>query len=174
MKYTAFLILIACIVFPPLTAYAHGINFLRQAVGSYTVDVGYNVIVVTPRSPVVFDFLLWEGNELESEDEGQAVPVTNVWFRVEDEQGRAQFNANIGQPVFGRLALLYAFPVAGDYTLQVRYEREGNVLTEASFPLTVESDGGTPGTGNSSDFFVGGVFGLLAGGALAYFALRRR
>jgi hypothetical protein len=164
-----FPLLAACLLaLSPAPLSAHGINFLKEAVNGYLVDVGYNVIIITPGSPVVFDFLLWD------EEETQTKEVSNVWARIEDRNGRSHLNVNVGQPVFGRLALLYAFPSAGAYTLEVRYERDGEVLAEASFPLTVEASGGSAGTGDSSDFFVGGIFGLLAGGALAYFVLRRR
>lgn len=161
------LLLAVIIAGVPAAASAHvsGASW-TAASGDYTADVGYDPAALSAGEPVPFDFSLWRG----SAETGEAAQFESVWVRITDEGGDMLLATGIWNRSIGP-ALLYAFPRAGRYTLEVRYlDGERNEIAEASFPVIAPVQNGTDETLP----YMTGVFAFLAGAALGALFMHAR
>ncbi|MEK7628862.1 MAG: hypothetical protein AAB421_05645 [Patescibacteria group bacterium] len=136
----------------------------------YLVDVGYNTDMFVDDESVLFQFDLLN-------KEGARQKFHDVWVRIVSDRQTA-FAGGVSNSDFGGARITYVFPNPGTYTLSVRYQtKDGDALSEASFPITVVSGGW--GDASSSDggpvtkAILWAVIGLLLGVAGMFF-LRKR
>ncbi len=152
----------------PLITLAHGDGAsFETTVGEYFIDIGYSAPNPLVDEAVLFDFELTQG------EEGPAVPFSDVWVRVEAEDGKVVFASGIYNSEFGGPRISYVFPNAGNYTVSARYENEAGPITETSFPITVGAaeDTGAPG---EAEPYLFGAGGLVLGLLIASFVKRRK
>jgi len=163
------LVFSACLFFGvPLMALAHGDETsFETTVGEYFIDIGYSAPDPSVDESVLFDFRLTRG------EGGPAVPFSDVWVRMESEDGKVVFASGIHNAEFGGPRLSYVFPGEGSYTVSARYENEGQAITEASFPITVGAAEGTDARGVPEPYLFG-VAGLVLGFLVAFLVKRRK
>lgn len=113
---------------------AHSVGTsLEKVVGEYVIDIGYSAPSIMAREPMHFDFTIFSGTASPQHTE---VDFSDTWVRV--EQGEATlFAAGIARPEFGLAGMTFTFPASGEYLLSIRFQKEGEVLAEAAFPLSV-------------------------------------
>jgi hypothetical protein len=111
-----------------LSAHTEGASF-EQAVGAYTIDVGYEPEKPTTAERVVFDF------DLRDTDDAR-VDFDTVWVRLEQDQ-RLVLATGVNRNAVGGATLVWVPPMAGEAHMTVRYMRAGNVLSESTFVLPV-------------------------------------
>lgn len=155
----------------PLVLYAHGTGAsIEQVIDNYLIDIGYSPESVAAGAQVRFDF-----NVLNQETNAPEA-FTDIWLRIEKE-GATLFAGGIHKPVFGQTGITYIFPDRGTYTINVRFQNEGDKIVETSFPLEVlgttdrEDEGG--GKNPLGVFFIGIVLGVLIGGTLTFMIKRK-
>jgi hypothetical protein len=122
--------LIALSLLLPLSVDAHAVGVSHEAyVDGIHIDIAYSSAAPTAGESVIFDFNL----PLEEEDER----YTDVWVRVDGEDGSVKLATAVYNAEFGGPRLSYVFSEAGTYTLSARYENEGEVLVKTEWPITV-------------------------------------
>lgn len=132
---------------------------LEKAVGEYTVDIGYNPLVLEAKDPASFDFSLL------LKETGEQAEFSDIWVRVVQDK-QTFFATGISKPDFGNATMVYTFPEGGAYELNIRFQNKGEALAEVSFPLTVEKTAASAG----SPGFVWLVAGLFGGAMAGFFA----
>jgi len=116
----------------PFFAYAHGTGeSLEAEVGEYLIDIGYDPPTIESDDPVVFDFILKQG-EAEAE-------FDSVWVRIYSKEREVVFAGGLDRGEAGRTVLTYAFPRGGEYSLSARFQKNGAALAEQEFPIAVVS-----------------------------------
>ncbi len=152
-----FLIGIIFFVFASIV-HAHAVGqSLEKKVGNYVVDIGYDSLDpnIVAGEPVRFDFLLW------NEDRTEVPEFTDVWVRLAPNTPGVTFAGDIFQPQYGPTGINYVFPHGGNYELVVRFQKKGDTLAEAAFPLVVTKGGNERFSKNSmrdlAFAFVGGI-----------------
>ena len=172
MKYiatAAFSLFIATLLFGGAgSVYGHGFGAsFEQTVDGVTVDVGYQPELISERFPIRFDFNLLEA------DTGEPIPFTDIWVRVYQEN-TTYFAGGIQKARLGLTGLTQTFPVAGEYTFSVRFQNDGEVMSETSFPVIVEKST-SKGSGSTSTLsqVVTLVVGLVVGFLLSFLFRRR-
>ena len=145
MKYLSLLfsiLLISIVAFSVGSmVYAHGegASFEVQSDG-YLVDIGYDPETVEALSSVRYTFDLFSSET--NEDAG----FTDLWVRINQER-KTLFASGVNRPEFGVTGMVYTFPESGTYEVSVRFQRDGEKLTEVTFPVEViENADGTPDT----------------------------
>lgn len=126
IKFAVFLA--ACILPLGVLAHSDGLYYEEQ-VGSYFVDIGYN-LEPTAGDPVRFDLLL------SHEKGGEPVPFTQAWVRITGEDGLL-FAGPVAYGTFGRPGFSLVFPQGGTYTVSARFEEGEKSLAEVAFPLLI-------------------------------------
>lgn len=133
-------LLLALLFVSSAMVHAHGAGAeITDSVNGYIVDIGLSSEGFTAGDLSRFDFVLID------EETGEEVPFSDVWVRI--NQGREVFLATgIHRPELGQTGISYAFPSAGEYQVNIRYQRDGETLAEYTFPVTVtgSSEGGSP------------------------------
>lgn len=117
----------------PTLVFAHpnGTSW-EQVFNQYKVDVGYDPANFVAGQPVRLDF------NVTREQGGQDVDFADVWVRV--TQGETTvFAGGIHKPSIGRAGMTFTFPQAGAYSMNVRFEKTGESLVDATFPITVNA-----------------------------------
>ncbi len=115
--------------FVTANSYAHGTGAdLIKEINGYTIDIGYEPEIIYAGETVSFDFLL-KKDTLKEE-------FTDVWVRI-TQDSKSIFATGIHNQDFGGTTLLYEFEKEGNYTLHVRYQKDGESITEAEFPIAV-------------------------------------
>lgn len=117
----------------PALALAHSDgNSWEQVFNQYKVDVGYDTASFVVGEPVHFDF------NVTREQGGQDVDFADAWVRV--TQGETTvFAGGIHKPSIGPAGMTFTFPQAGAYSMNVRFEKTGESLVDATFPMTVNA-----------------------------------
>jgi len=97
------------------------------------------------------------------------VQITDVWLRI-NEGRKTYFAGGVHKPKFGPMGITYIFPDAGEYEISVRYQNDGEKITEYSFPLFVSEGGGDNQTSTTpfSDYRV--IVSLIVALALGFMA----
>jgi len=164
MTRAAFLAL--AIILAPLSAQAHAFGVSHETtVDGIHIDIGYSSAAPTVGESVIFDFNLPAGEEDER--------YTDVWVRVEAENGSAKLATAVHNATFGGPRMSYAFPEPGVYTLFARYENEGTALAKTEWQITVlpSSSGGFRGILQSIPW-TWLIAGALIGAAGVFLSLR--
>lgn len=130
MKQILSIILFALLfTFVTANSYAHGTGAdLIKEINGYTIDIGYEPEIIYAGETVSFDFLL-KKDTLKEE-------FTDVWVRI-TQDSKSIFATGIHNQDFGGTTLLYEFEKEGNYTLHVRYQKDGESISEAEFPIAV-------------------------------------
>jgi len=110
-------------------AHGSGASFEKQ-VENMLVDIGYSVEEFSTDSSVVFDFGLKDANEA-------AVEFTDVWVRIVKDTSTV-FATGVHNARLGGAIMTYVFPESGDYELSVRYQNDGENISETTFPIVVK------------------------------------
>ena len=105
-----------------VSAHGSGVSIERQ-VGEYLVDIGYSPSPIEELAEVRFDF------SLRRLDGSHEEPFDRIWVRIEGG-GRTFFASGIAKAEFGPTTLLFRFSQAGEHVLSVRYENNGEIVTE--------------------------------------------
>lgn len=161
---TSLLIVLVLLFSSPSFVGAHETGASLEAEeGGYFIDIGYNPEQIVERESAVFDF------SLKKEDSVQEFDF--AWVRISNG-GKTVLATGIGKSEFGRTVLTYAFPEAGLYEIDVRFQQGTQTLAEQAFPISVEQ-------GSEKDqqdsIVLGGVFaGACLGGAGVFLAMKRR
>lgn len=115
----------------PTLVFAHpnGTSW-EQVFNQYKVDVGYDPSSFVVGEPVRLDF------NVTREQGGQDVDFADVWVRV-IQDGTTVFATGVHKPSIGRAGMTFTFPAAGAYSLDVRFEKAGESIVDATFPMTV-------------------------------------
>lgn len=142
---------IVCAMLLPGAVSSHSLGVSLEATdGQNLIDIGYDPIELTDGTSAVFDM------SLKKVDTREAVDFHHVWVRVVQER-QTVLATGVARQELGPTTLVYVFPSAGAYTLEVSYRAiDGTVIASSSFPLTVES----------SDSRSGGFWYMLGAGLL--------
>lgn len=152
-----FTLLLACI---NTRSYAHGTggDFIKEQNG-YTIDIGYDPQTFYVGEAVNFDFTL-KKDTLKQE-------FSDVWVRITQDT-KTVFATGVHSQDLGGTTLLYEFEKEGNYTLHVRYQKDGENIAEVEFPIIV-TPFYFPNASNSPKpitFIMGVLFAFLIGTAL--------
>lgn len=112
------------------TAHSSGAS-LERAAGEYFIDIGYEPVDITEGDRLILDFNINKGDKA-----GERIEFDSVWVRIKGEE--TLLSAGIGRADIGATTLLYVVP--GDVeelSIGVRFEKDGEVLTDAEFTLPV-------------------------------------
>jgi len=141
--------------------YAHGSGGeLTKEQDGYTFDIGYEPEELSTSEPVNLDFKLLK--------DGTPVEFSDVWVRIE-KGTQTIFATGIHKQNLGATTLLYQFPTGGTYTLNVRYQDNGETLSESAFPISITEE--IVAENNSATLFkpafiFGIIFAFILGAAL--------
>lgn len=159
----------AALALPFLYADAHstGASFEKE-INGYLIDVGYDPITLAAQEQQRFDFGVSKKGSTE------AIDFTDIWVRIAPKERGIIFASGLHKPDFGLPGMTFTFPRAGEYELTVRFQKNGEVITEASFPLTVET--GEAGTAATSRIgTMGGlIIGIFMGAGIGFFMARQK
>ena len=139
---------------------------LDQQVGDYVVNVDYDAIAgIYSGDAVQFAFQLF------NKDRSQQLDFGDVWVSITPEKkgqifSQPVFDGGLVGSTFPPSGMMFVFPFAGSYTLNLRYEKDNKAIAEASFPLDVRAGSKGVDTGGSffrltNDFFKGAVAVLI-------------
>lgn len=128
----------------PFVVVAHGTGASHEeVVDGYVIDIGYDPAVVEAGTQARFDF------NILNDATKEVVPFTDIWLRI-TKDNTTYFAGGVHKARIGLTGVSYIFPEEGEYEISVRYQNEGEAITEISFPLPVSK--GTQGaTGGSTD-----------------------
>lgn len=162
--YLSVLIYVVLAMFVGNVVYAHGEGdgaSFETVVDGYFVDIGYRPAEITTETSTQFSFLLFEENS--NEDTG----FTDLWVRITKE-GRTLFASGIHRPKIGGTNMLFTFPEGGTYEVHTRFQKDGETLTEISFPIEVaEEESDTPREQKFPTALLGAILaGFLVGGTV--------
>lgn len=159
-KIGATIIFTLLLTFATTRSYAHGTGgeFIKANNG-YTIDIGYDPENFYTGETVDFDFSL-KKDTLEQE-------FTDVWVRI-NQDTKTVFATGVHNQEIGGTTLLYEFEKEGNYTLHVRYQKDGESLAEAEFPLVISSSQNQAGSNspNPIAFIIGILFAFVLGTTL--------
>lgn len=159
-KIVATIIFALLLTFMITGSYAHGTDgeLIKESNG-YTIDIGYEPEIIYAGETVSFDFLL-KKDTLKEE-------FTDVWVRI-TQDSKSIFATGIHNQDFGGTTLLYEFEKEGNYVLHVRYQKDGESITEAEFPITVTPSESQiePNSPKPIAFIIGILFAFILGTAL--------
>jgi hypothetical protein len=114
---------------------AHGSSFSFEEIkDGYKIDIGHDEFIAADES-VRFDFALYPEDTSTPLPEGEEL-FTDVWVTITQNK-KPYFAGGIDKPVFGATGFTYAFPKEGEFTLSARFQKDGETVTTAEFPLTI-------------------------------------
>lgn len=124
------LIIVSLFILPGLI-FSHGSGISIEAtVDGYLLDIGLSEEVITNAEPVRIDFSLFD------ESTSDPVNFSDIWLRI-NQEGKVFFAGGVSKPQFGLTGVSYMFLDAGEYTINVRYQKNGKAIVEHSFMVTV-------------------------------------
>lgn len=123
------LVLLSAVLPTFVFAHPNGTSW-EQVFNQYKVDVGYDPSSFVVGEPVRLDF------NVTREQGGQDVDFADVWVRVVRDETTV-FATGVHKPSIGRAGMTFTFPAAGAYSLHVRFEKAGESIVDATFPMTV-------------------------------------
>jgi hypothetical protein len=168
LQFSRVIILTALVI--PIFALAHGTGqtFQKEA-GDLLIDVDIDELTTVANSPVRFSFRVYKNNLAEPQPE-----YTHAWVRISRPGNFGSvYSGLIGNPEFGSMGMNFTFPKGGEYELSIRFEKDGEEVTEdVSFPLTVE-----PAEGESRSVSSEAIIAFISGGlmgAVLVFLLKKK
>lgn len=147
----------------PISAHTSGASLEAES-GEYLIDIGYEPGDMYVGGRMVLDIEL---NDLDR----KLTDFSRVWLRVARDK-ETLLATGVGKADLGPTTFMIRIPQEweGDIMLHVRYEREGDGIATASFPLTVapplESDALPP-------WLIPAIAGVLAGAGAGWFVRPR-
>ena len=167
MRITFGIVLVVATLFFGTRVSAHTTGaYWETPVDGYAIDIGYDPAVITAGQYTRFDFNLWVGATTSAE----IADFSQVWVRILHDKDTLLATGIFHQSI-GPTTLLYTFPEAGAYLLDVSFrDADGNEIAAASFPIqTEDSSGGAP----VSEYGIAAA-ALLIGAALGVFVVLLR
>ena len=161
--YTLFLITLLFLTSTLVFGHGFGVSY-EEDVDGYFVDIGYDPEVITTESRVRLEF------DITNKETQEINEYSDLWLRINQDK-KTVFAGGINKPEFGAAGILYTFPEAGLYEVSVRFQDDGEKLTEVSFPLDVNSVAEATST---STLLMTGFIGLFLGGLLTFILMRRK
>ena len=157
---TKFLLGLALVVFSvsPVFGHGEGASFEKEQ-GDHLIDIGYEPDEFSAIEASTFSFSLLDKKTREKED------FDSIWVRIEKGK-ETVFATGVDSGINGIPTMIFVFPIEGDYTLYVRYEKDGKSIVETSFPLKVLSS-----DDNKNEFPLIPVVGGVALGFIIGFSL---
>jgi len=160
-----FIVIALLLLFTPNMSSGHGLGVsYEETVDGYFVDVGYDPEIITTESRVRLEF------DITNEETGETNEYSDLWLRINKDK-QTVFAGGVHKPDFGNAGVLYTFPEDGLYEVSVRYQNNGEKLTEVKFPLNVNSVAESTST---STLLMTGLVGLILGGIATFILMRRR
>ena len=160
------MIFASLLLFPVFVMQSHGLGAsFERVVGEYKIDIGYDVVTFRAGEVVVFDF------DISNAESGESVPFDSIWVKIREEN-KVFFASGIGKTLLGTTTMLYRFPQGGLYELDVRFQQEGETITQSSFPLTVEQTADNSGVDNKLIVGVAVLISLLIGLGIGFLLKR--
>jgi hypothetical protein len=155
MRLFSYLLLFLTILSHPISSSAHVTGaFFEKEVGNFIVDIGYDPEIIVARESSAFSFDLLDKTNRDPQE------FTSIWVKI-DKGEQTTLATGIARQSLGITTLLYTFPEAGEYELNVRYQSGDDSIAEASFPIVVEEgEGGSLFGKFSSQIIVG--FSLIS------------
>jgi hypothetical protein len=155
----ALIIVIMLAIFSPNIVLAHeSEQSFEKSVGNYVVDIGYDASgEIKTGDSLTFDIKLWNA------DKSAEVPFGGVWAEIIGPDSKVLFAGDIN-PSSGRTGFSSRFLQPGNYTISIRYEKQGDALTslaDASFPLNVEGRANPVDPSNIVFAIAGVVTGMI-------------
>lgn len=160
---------VSALALPWFYAHAHGTGAsFEKEINGYLIDVGYDPVILAAQEQQRFDFGVSKKGSTE------AVDFTDIWVRIAPKERGIIFASGIHRPDFGLPGMTFTFPRAGEYELTVRFQKNGNVIAETSFPLTVETgEAGTPAASRMGTIVSLGI-GIILGVGIGLFIARQK
>lgn len=153
MNYLAAILLCVTLCLP-VVGEAHGFGeSFEEQVGDILVDIGYSTEEFITDTSTIFDFEILD-------NEGREIAFTDVWVRIVGEDTTV-FASGIRNGRLGGSIMTYIFPKAGSYELSARFQKDGEKIAEATFPLVVLEGEDAPSQNPLSLLIV--LFGVFAG-----------
>lgn len=153
-------------------AMAHGAGKeFSETKNGYTVDIAASAFEFRTDENVRFDLALTGATSSE------AASFANVWVQIR-KGSTVHYAGTLDRLLNDSALLVYRFPESGDFELTARYQRGGEELVEATFPIEVKggagSDSGFWGQGATS-LALAALVGLAVGlgGTLVLFQVAR-
>jgi DeoR-like helix-turn-helix domain len=161
--YTIFLVFVVCI---PSTGLAHGEGASQdQLVGAYLTDMGYSPETPHEGDILALDFQLWLAQSTST-----PVEFDQVFVRVK-QSGTLLLSTNVTKNILGKTAFSFVPPVSGPVLVFAQYERDGETLAEATFPLTIAPQERT--LADNIPLLLAGAIGLIVGFGIALLLHKR-
>jgi hypothetical protein len=155
-----FLLFLALGLIVPVTTFAHG----TQVVGSieqdgYVVTMDAIVPALHAEQPERLNFELEKKSATSSE--ASDVSYTDVWMRITNSADEVFFTGNITRAPEGLVTgFSFRYPAPGVYEVTLRFLNDDQVLTEASFPITILPNENKTSTTVHEWMFIVGAFGV--------------
>lgn len=164
-----FLFVVVIFLAPLAIVKGHGLGVvLEEVVDRYVVTVNISEQTVRTNEPVRFDFLLFD------EATQEEVPFTDLWMRISRGQ-LMYFAGGISRPEFGATGFSYRFIEEGEYSVNVRYQQDGNGIVEYTIPVVVTGTGSSASGGPFADpKSIAAMFAaFVVGFGMAYIIMKR-
>jgi len=120
------------LLFPAMSLAHEGhrmeVSFEKEA-GQYLVDVGHSPEILVVNEPATFDFSV-------QNKQGKDLEFSNVLVKIQ-QKDKIVFSTSLARASIESSSLLLTLPAAGEYELNAKFENNGEVLAEASFPFSV-------------------------------------
>ncbi len=138
-----------------------------KVVGEYTTNTDYDAVNgIFAGEPVQFVYQLF------NKDRTAPVDFDDAWITIsvagnDDGYTPPVFDGGLttSGPNLLPAGMTFVFPSGGSFTMQVRYEKEGKLIVESSFPLSVkgvEAKNAFGATGRDQGFlFIGALAALF-------------
>lgn len=166
-----FVVILAVAIFvTPVFALAHGSGkTLEKAVGDFVVDVEYEAPELRAGEPVRFSFNIW------NKDRTRSLEFSDVWVKIVPQKRNAIFAGDVHNPELGSAGFTHTFPKDGPYELTVRFQKNGEQLTdETSFPLTVLANETEKSSRNWDDALIGMFVGMVIAVTITFAFVKNR
>ena len=126
------LVVLLLVLIPLGVSNAHGTGFtIEEEVGDTLVDIGFSAERLLVDRAIRLDFLLFDivsGREIEYDD---------VWVRIERDD-QLLYAGGVARQRFGATGMSYRFPEPGTHELYVRFQVDGERVSELTTQFSVE------------------------------------
>ncbi len=136
MKHSAILLLLLTFAWTTgaLSVFAHGTGVsYEETKEGYKIDIGHDEFIAALES-TRFDFALYPEDIANTDGE----VYTDVWVTLTKDK-KLFFGGAVDKPVFGATGFTFVFPETGTYIVSARFQKDGETVTKAEFPLTIIS-----------------------------------
>ena len=153
-----------------VSAHGTGVSYEETKEG-YKIDIGHDEFIAALES-TRFDFALYPEDVTNADGE----VYTDVWVTLTKDK-KLFFGGAVDKPVFGATGFAFVFPEAGTYIVSARFQKDGETVTKAEFPLTIIAPLSTNTESIVPPWIVPlsvGVTFLLIGGAGGFLISRKK